>query len=311
MIKLSVCIPCINESQELNATLRSIRDTAGDRVDVVVCDDCSSTKLIVDDPSVTVVHNRHRIGSGASRYLAAQVATGDYIMITDAHMRFLPGWYEQVEEMLEPKTVLCGSCLGLDADHMDPTKPLAKYYGATFKWFGPDQNPFLPMQVFEAVWKKDAPEFDIYTIPCCLGACYFVEREWFLKLGAMRYFRSFGIEEQSLSLKAWLSGGKVLFAKHIEFGHRFRKKNEKLPFGIPTAHLIYNKIFCLATCLPKDKANFLISKLPGSVDFETARKMIAQDWHLVAIEQEYNRQLFTRSFDWFTETMQIPFPHGV
>lgn len=116
--KLSVCMAALNESH-LIPTLKAIRETAGNKVDIIVVDDCSDVPVeIPAEYNVNLIRNKERIGAGASKHLAALNSTTSHVTLWDAHMNPEPGWYEKAMRRISPddrwNVVHCGSCCGLD-----------------------------------------------------------------------------------------------------------------------------------------------------------------------------------------------------
>lgn len=313
-MSLSIVIACINESESLAKTLESLYSTVNrDVVEVVVVDDASSTPLSVTLPPIEktrgkIIQNKHRCGVGPSRAIGIREAKGDWILITDAHMRFKPGWFEHATDYFYSdgcaEKIWNAQCLGLDHKHMDVNAPVARYFGGTFNFFGPDRQNPKATQVFEGIWKPEL-QYDPYPLPCCMGACYFAHREWLIKLGGLQYLRSWGVDEQMLSLKSWLAGGEVLMAKKIEIGHIWRHRADRMPYEAPLSHLLYNKLFAMLTLLPDWASEKLIAKLPGGSDMTAAQAMIKADWHLVANERLYNASIFTRTFERFLQLNEL------
>lgn len=307
---LSIVVASYSDNAELKSTVDSIRATSpADQVEIVVVDDASASAL-PSIPSVRMTRNTRRIGCGPSRYLGALRATGRYLMFCDSHMRFEPGWFAN-SDRFEPKVLHCGSCLGLGVnsagfDNMDVTNPNGVYFGATFNFHGPDRRKPKETQFLECVWMPEQPG-DEYKIPAIMGACYVIQREWFFRLGALRFLRRWGGDEQQLSLKAWLAGGEIRLLKKMRIGHRFRNGPVSSSFVMP-GQILYNKLFVIHTCLPPEMANRLLAKIPRSPHLSLALKSIQDDWHLVAIERAYNEGIFERSFQWFLERFALPFP---
>lgn len=302
--KLSVIIASANDPL-LNDTVRSIRKTAGLKVEVVICDDCSANPVRCDEADL-IVHNRHRCGVGPSRHIAATYARGEFILITDAHMVFLPAWYEILMSYLNEtkdavsNTLYCGTCLGLSKDNMDVTHPDATYQGATLKICGPDANAKGRSQVMEVIWNPATPE-DNAQIPCVMGACYVTNRDWFLKLAPLRFLRGWGGDELMLSLSAWLCGGEVRYAKRFRVGHRFKSPNEKLfttPIGYPT----FNKLFAVYTLLDSVHQSPIVGAIkqtvPG-VEWAAAEKLVRSEWPTITTESARYHSMFQMNFSGF------------
>ena len=65
----------------------------------------------------------------------------------------------------------------------------------------------------------------------CIGCCFMMERERFLKLGGMdEGHGSWGQFGTELACKSWLSGGKLITSKKTWFAHMFRTGNFKGSF---------------------------------------------------------------------------------
>lgn len=293
MRSLTIICPVHHDSIEANLTVRSIRETAGDRVAIIVIDDCSPNALILEDKSVTLIKLRHRVGGGAARHLGIEMAHTPYCLLCDSHMRFEPGWLEVAEEAFKShswQTVFCAVCRGFTSKTAPFGKPDGEYYGANF-----DFNKF------DGVWAQER-ENDA-ELPCLMGASYFVRREWYLALGGLQFMRGWGSEEICLSLKTWLAGGEIRLMKNVHLWHRFRV--EKLPYTIFTWQVIYNKLFLIHTILPLDVGQRLISAMPRGNDFNQAAMQIKADWGLIVTERARNQRLFTRDFDWLVNKFGI------
>ncbi len=119
-MKLSLIFPTLQDHQEIDATIRSIRATSGDKCEIIVVDDCSTPPVQLEDKNVILIRNSVRVGAGGSKHIGAVASTGDYIFLGDCHLRFEPGWYEKVMARIVGRetTVHCGSCVGLDTNDM-------------------------------------------------------------------------------------------------------------------------------------------------------------------------------------------------
>ena len=308
---LSVVIAS-HSDPDLPNTLASIRATAGDSPEIVVVDDCGHQPVVASH-GARVIRNAHRCGVGPSRTIGVLAATGEMVLICDAHMRFIPGWYDALIDRLAPHPdwLICGVCLGLDAQHMDVNNPVGPYHGATINVLGPDANPKpgypAKTQVFEAVWNKTPPE-DNAEICCVMGASYAMYRSWFLKIDALSHLRSWGEDEIMLSVKTWLAGGSVRLHHGVWVGHRFRMKRERVPFNVPREDLLNNKLFAINTLLPPDLAKRLIGALRVNPGYGGYRAGADTRWAEVACEQAFNRSIFTRDFLWLANKFNLHLP---
>lgn len=306
-MKLSIVITCL-EDPDIYNTLHSIRETAGDRPEVIVVSDSSSFQFQDNTKGYdSLFLNAYRCGVGPSRTVGVQHATGDHVMIIDSHMRFKPGWYEEVMRRVDgrEKTIHCAVCAGLDSQNMDVNNPKGRYYGAKLEIFGPDPNRPGAFRVFEGTWNKTPPEDDA-ELSCLMGACYVMPRKWFLHLDALRFLRSWGGDEQMLSIKSWMAGGDVRLMRNVEIGHVFLRGEEKQPYKTPVGHIAHNKFFALYTLLTDDeraKTRMLehMMTVYGGGEFSTGMKIIAENYHLLTTEIARNHSIFKHTFQWYAD----------
>lgn len=289
--RLSVIIPCHHDAEECALTVKSIRETAPD-AELIIVDDCSPNRLFIEDKDVRLFHNSYRCGAGASRHFGVLAAKGEFVLLCDAHMRFEKGWYEDALRQMAGKwkTVYCGVCLGFTRETPPFGTPDGKYFGADFDF-----------EKFDGVWAKERP--DDAQLPCLMGACYFMPRDWYLKIGGLQFLRGWGSEEMALSLKTWMAGGEIRLMKNVRIWHRFRK--ESMPYTILTWHTIYNKLFLIQTILPAEAGYKLISAMPKGFDYNMAAEAIRNDWHLVTTERMRNQLMFSRSFEWLCKKFDL------
>lgn len=303
---LSVIIAAVNDP-ELDNTVASIRQTAG-AVEIVVIDDCSSSRIRLEDPTVRLFHNQLRCGVGPSRHLGVMRATGDVILICDAHMRFPSGWLtvamSRFAQGAHAQTVYCAVCAGLNADAMDLARPSQVYTGATINLDGRDRGDAAKHQVLEPVWLPPnvTPEDD-GEICCCMGAAYFMRRDWFLRLAALPHLRIWGGDELQLSIKSWLAGGDVRLLRAVAIGHIFALKDAKPRFTAPRGVVIRNKLFSIETLLPgalRVRLRDSLKNHAGS-EWSDGQAILRTDWPIVERERLENSALFVRDFEWLAE----------
>lgn len=320
---LSIVIATINDNEELGQTIHSIRETSpvdGSGPEIVIVDDCGGGIWFDDKRGRTVVlKNRLRCGVGPSRHVGALASTGDWILFTDSHMRFAPGWWEAFKTRIgsaRKDTLLCATCLQFDRDHPSIDPPMGEYNGATYNWLGPDRNdPKAPDQILECVWLKrnEWPE-DGEEIPAVMGAGYFISRDWYYWTTPLRFLHSWGCDELLLSMKTWLSGGRVEMARTIRIGHRFLVKGETKKFNNPLGHVLWNKVFCAWTLFPPKTADFLESRILNTGrseelrDREACRTLVRHDWPLIETEMARNRILFRFDANWLADKFGLALP---
>lgn len=303
--KISICFPSVNDELEAVLTAQSIRETAGDAVEICVCDDAGANTLsFPPELNVRLYRNFYRIGSGGSRHVLAEIATSDWMLMLDSHCRLEKSWLDEALAGIElyPNASFSGVCKGFTPKVAPFGTPAGTYYGGELQFIGKNPNG-TDTQVLSAIWGKERD--DMAEISTVLGANYLVNRKRFLELGSMNLLRVWGCEEEMLSLKAWLSGGEVRLMRGLVSWHRFRD-GEKLPFHNSLSTLLYNRLLLILTIFPPDMAKRMIAALPRNADLNTAQEEIRKDWRLVEAERAHNRNIFIRSPQWLMEKFNIP-----
>jgi glycosyltransferase involved in cell wall biosynthesis len=307
---ISVCIPVRNDPVEANATIRSVRETAGGQVELIILDDGSDIPLKIDDPDVVFRRINGRAGVGPARHICATMASQYHLFFLDSHMRLPQGWYEKAIAKLEsnPDTLWSCSCAVLNENQMDLSKATSIQHGASINFFGPHKKKPQEMQVLEPNWLS-APQHppDGGEIQCVLGAAYLMPRSLFFRVGGMRMLRDWGVSDIYLSLKVWLAGGECRLARDIVCGHQFRKATS---YRSKTANILHNKIMLAMTMFPEDAAKFIVEKLREQVrpetDFKIALNVVREQQPQIEVERAFNDVVFERDLDWFLQKFNLP-----
>lgn len=291
-MNLSVIITALNEEQErLNRTIKTILDNSDQNVEIIVVDDCSDNIVSNIYPSIKLFRNPIRLGCALSRHFGATVASGKYLLFTDAHMIYHPEWYSSFNEIvanLNDNIAICGTCLGLDDTHTDINKSCGSYTGARLALYDKREN-----QVIEGKWIQEKVG-DLYEISCMMGAIYFINKDYFFKLRGLSDLKMWGSDEPCLALKILRSGGKMVMSKKIIAGHFFR---ESSPYVTGMQYLVYNKIRMAKTLLPDDIGQKLIDKLPRDGNFNAAMDMIENEKSTIEEYKQYYNSIFIKSLD--------------
>ena len=94
-MKLSVIIPCYNESETIVDIIARVIGSPVDLKEIIVIDDASSdgTKEIlsaINDPLVKVIYHLHNQGKGAALRSGLSAASGDICIVQDADLEYDP-----------------------------------------------------------------------------------------------------------------------------------------------------------------------------------------------------------------------------
>jgi glycosyltransferase involved in cell wall biosynthesis len=306
---ISIVIPVRNDQEEANATIASIRATAGNEPEIVVIDDGSDKPLTLDHDDIVFRRVEGRCGVGGSRHLGSILSSRENILLLDSHCRFEPGWYEEACRRIKdyPQTIWTTTCVGLNAANMDIATSNKFYNGATLNLFGENHNKPEDMQFIEAKWVPGSFYKDGDEIACLLGGAYFMRRDFFFKIGGSKMLNQWGSSEPHLSLKAWLAGGDCRLMKTVRIGHQFRTATT---YTSKRASLLFNKMMIAMTLFPEEAAEFIVRKLeqhtkPTS-DLMIAKNLIKGEQRHIECDRAYNQAVFTRDLDWYLEKFKLP-----
>ncbi|MCM1511353.1 MAG: glycosyltransferase [Clostridium sp.] len=250
--KLTVIIPFLNEKEEVCMTVRSIRETVGYAVDIIVINDQSydsyDYRRDLRDFSVIYVYNKNRLGVAQSRDLGVSLCKTPYFLLLDAHMRFYDSnWANTIVEKLEnnDRCLLCCQTDFLKKDasgNVYVCTECPRTFGARIQF---DKKNLWP----DIDWKynENCSGIDVEPIPAVLGAGYAASTRYWKYIRGLNGLHYYGSDESYISLKVWLEGGQCLLLKHVVIGHIYRDAS---PFRRYNEEEIYNGLMIAYTLFP-------------------------------------------------------------
>lgn len=257
MPDLSVIIPARQETYLRETIADVLTHAQADTEVIAILDGAWADPPVPDHPKLRLVHHSVPIGQRAATNLGARCSQAKWIMKLDAHCA--------VDEGFDVKLIEAARSLGDDC-----TQIPAQYNFHVYDWVCAAcghrayQAPPVtacakcqgPVQK-ELVWKPRArrkttswrfdtdlhfqydgagekrQQDDICDVMTSLGACFFMSRHRFRKLGgldeAAGSWGQFGVE---IALKTWLSGGRHVVNKRTWFAHFFRVGGIGFPYPI-------------------------------------------------------------------------------
>ena len=250
---LTVIITFLNEGVELERTVAGIRNTAGNSVDIIVINDCSYDGYPYGEHlssfDIQYVVNRHRLGVAASRDLGVELCKTPYFLLLDAHMRFYDNlWPDRIiEELLaNERQILC--CQGRILYKKEQTGEIEDSNNNTVMYGA--YSPFQKDGIWPDItwnYKEQNPDRHTEDIPIVLGAAYAASKKYWQHLNGLEGLHNYGADEQYISLKAWLEGGRCTLLKDVVIGHIYRKK---APYLIMGRDSVYNLMFISKLLFP-------------------------------------------------------------
>ena len=101
---LSIIVPSYNRKAEVPALLESLTQQTSTHFEVIIVDDCSKEKVVVEQRysfPVTVIRNETNQGAAESRNIGARASKGDWLLFLDDDDRFMPEKCEKVLQVIE------------------------------------------------------------------------------------------------------------------------------------------------------------------------------------------------------------------
>ena len=260
MPDLSVLIPARNERWLSRTVEDVVAHAKGDTEVIVVLDGAwpEPGYELVQRDNVQVIYLPQSIGQRAAVNLAARVSTAQYVMKLDAHCAVAEGFdvtlVESAKELGPDATQIpaqhnlhvfdwvcdeCGhrqyqgptpaSCVGCGRPGMRMDVVWNAVRRRTEFWrFDSD----LKFNYWGAYQERPESQGEIVDVMTSLGACFFIARERFWRLGGLDEahgsWGQFGVE---VACKSWLSGGRHVVNKRTWFSHLFRTQGGD--FGFP------------------------------------------------------------------------------
>ena len=224
-VNLSIIIPSRNEVF-LTHTIRDLLAHAVGSIEIIVNIDENWPDEIIKDKRVIYLHPGTPKGMRYGINSCAAIAKGIYLMKTDGHCMFAPGFDKVLSENCDDNWVVIPRRKRLDAENwkiMDVGKPDIDYHYLCF----PERGKEHDWGMHGVMWPERAleridPKYDIDDTMSFQGSSWFMKRKWFTDfIGYLDddFYGSFAQEPQEIGLKTWLGGGAVKVNKKTWYAH--------------------------------------------------------------------------------------------
>lgn len=228
MKKLSIIIPARNEIF-LPQTIDSLFAKAAGEIEVIaILDGYWPVPKLVDRPGLVLIHRGVAKGMRAGINAAAAIATGDYLMKTDAHCLFAEGFDEVLKADCDDNWLVIPTRYSLDAENWcrkEEKEPIsAMHY--FWPWAHPDD-----LGLHGRPWAQRARERKDVLIDedvTFQGSCWFCHKSHFERIGGMSEvgYETFMGEPQEIGFKTQLGPwrGKIMRNKRTWYAHLHKGK---------------------------------------------------------------------------------------
>jgi glycosyltransferase involved in cell wall biosynthesis len=297
--KITVIIPFLNEGKEVYNTVKNLRETSEENFNILLINDASTDdfdyKQVAVDFNAQYLEHKERKGVAASRDEGVDICPTEYFILLDAHMRvYQNNWVTLLLNELrkDKRSLFCCKTMMLNTQG-EIVSDAVKSYG-----FGAHIN-FENLSV-NWIANDPCPEKPICDIPCVLGASYACNKTYWKYIKGLQGLVFYGLDEQLISIKVWMEGGRCRLIKDIAFGHLFRVF-EEVPYQMDANDFICNKFYVIELfsenihnsikLLKKNREEIGIENFNTIVDFLLKRK---DD---ILEEKRYYKNIFTRNID--------------
>jgi glycosyltransferase involved in cell wall biosynthesis len=230
---LSVLVPSRTE-RFLTQTVNDVLAKASGPIEVVVAlDGYWPDPPLPDRKNLRIVHLGRAQGMRACLNAAAAVARGEFVMKTDAHCLFAPGFDEVLKAECDDDWIVIPRRYSLDAENwkiLETGKsPVDYHYLSSPQWSIKYRDDYS-MHGLEfrerARERKDNPAYDVDETMSFQGSCYFMTRRHLDRLGPLEEggYGTFAQEPQERGNKTWLGGGRVMTNKKTWYAHLYKGK---------------------------------------------------------------------------------------
>ena len=305
--ELTIILPFLNEGSEVEKTLDSIIEHTKEDVEIILINDSSNDgydyMTVSKKYGAKYIVNKERHGVARCREIGIASSETKYFLLLDAHMRVYDNrWYSILMKALKKETttlfclqskVLLNICGIIKESESVPA------YGA-FIEMTPNVEQFLSVSwnTKTVLGNETKVSNQIVEIPCVLGAGYACNKKYWNSIHGLKGLRNYGLDEQFISLKVWLSGGKCKLLNNIVFGHVYRSI---APYNINGVDILYNKLFLSKVLLPPDYgvAYEKYLRKNHAKEYKECCRLLVIDEELILQERDYFDQMRVRSLDEF------------
>jgi glycosyltransferase involved in cell wall biosynthesis len=216
---LSVMIPARNE-RFLQETVNDLLQKAAGEIEVIVNLDGYKPEAVVEDPRVTYLYQPTAIGMRAGINACAAVARGKYLMKSDAHCMYEPGYDLKLAAECDGDWVVIPRRYRLDAATW--TRRPGRYFDYHYLICPWSQPEFTMQNTHWSGRDKARRGLVLDDTMTMQGSCWFMHAEHFRKrIGGLENAPYWGWEQepQEIGNKTWLGGGRIVLNKNVWYAH--------------------------------------------------------------------------------------------
>ena len=219
---LSVIIPVYKDPLS-KKTIESLLFNATGRIEVIaVLDGCwLAPEHIVEDERVHYLHLGKGRGMREAINAGVSIARGDYLMRTDSHCLFGPGYDEIITKNMKDNWIVTPRRFFLDPEKWKIMElPCIDYERLGVQTVG-DGKKFSGVPWDER--KKERKDIPIDETMSMQGSCWFMKKSWWDKVIKRLDSEKYGPllqDSHEMIFKTWKAGGHMMVNKNTFFAHK-------------------------------------------------------------------------------------------
>jgi len=230
MPDLSVIIPARNEIY-LTKMITDLLVKSQGETEIIVILDGYWGETPIDNPKVTYLHLGQAKGMRNAINLGISIAKGKYLMKSDAHCLFAPGYDVALTKDCAENWLVIPRRYSLHAAEWRPDKRMTvkDYHYLSFPRPSSYGCGTFPQEWRERTYRRlSGPEID--DTMTFQGSCWVANKKYFMKQvgfldDRMETYSTFSGEPLEVGLKYWLGGGEVKVNKKTWYAHLFKNEN--------------------------------------------------------------------------------------
>lgn len=294
MKKITLIIPFRNEGDQVYKTCKSFSTYCDESMYDIICindksDDGYDYTELLQFRNLKLLKNEIRLGVAGSRDKGVMNASGEYIFILDGHMRVFDDVITQILNIVPkyPNSLFC-----CQSDIIRKELSTGKFkLNRQPNSRGCTLESNIKGDFLNYYWDYIRPEDNyksILPIQCVMGAAYIIKRDYYIKLHGLNGLQQYGLDEQFLSAKVYMSGGGVYLLKDIHVAHIYRQ-GMPLPYGFTDGIKQLNILILLYLLCPELYLEYLSSV--NNSDFLEVIKQIREGLNK---ERDYLKLILTK-----------------
>lgn len=230
---ISVIIPSYLDPL-LQKTINSLLDNARGDVEIIaVLDGYWPAIPIEDNPRVNLIHLGKNVGMREAINTGVRMAKGEYIMRTDEHCSFAPGWDTAITETFEDNWIVTPRRYFLDTEKWEVMDLPPNDYNKLII----DERPGGYSKFAGADWKSRTiknKDIMIDETMAMQGSCWVMKKAWWEKVIKELQTEGYGPlyqDSHEMVFKTWQAGGKLMVNKNTWYAHKHRDFNRTHNYG--------------------------------------------------------------------------------